>query len=205
MAEISSAEEEELKNALKSGTEVVQALMDIIADAVPDIDKLDVLEYLNTKILKLNDFNFEELRKKIAARGVAGLGVIGNESADKNLKVRVDAMLKHNIRPLIETDCSSYLPAILANGEKEARDKMISEGLAAIATLEDKDLNEGQRALKYKLTETRKSYIFQAVSLTEPDRKVDESTKEKGPIYEVTKETVMWEPSRIEFKDMTKK
>jgi hypothetical protein len=75
---------------------------------------------------------------------------------------------------------------------------MITESLAAIATMDDKDLDEGQRSLKYKIMNTRKSYIFQSTRIAESKDKAE------GKKYEIVKETVEWAPNRIIFKDMTK-
>lgn len=59
MPETSSAEEEELKDALDKGVDVVDKLTDMIVKFTgeDDIDKLELLNYMNDRILKLNDFD----------------------------------------------------------------------------------------------------------------------------------------------------
>ena len=65
MAETSSAEEEELKNALGTGVDVVEKLADMIIKYVPGVDTTELLNYLNNKILKLGDFDIEKMVKDV--------------------------------------------------------------------------------------------------------------------------------------------
>jgi len=58
MSETSTAEEAELKEALDSGTDVVQAILDLVQD-IPSINKKKVINYLNQKVLKLEDFDLD--------------------------------------------------------------------------------------------------------------------------------------------------
>lgn len=61
MAETSSAEEEELKNALDKGVDVAVKLADLYEKMLgPDVDKREVLEYINQKFLKLSDVDLDD-------------------------------------------------------------------------------------------------------------------------------------------------
>jgi hypothetical protein len=64
MAETSTAEENELKEALDKGTDIVQKFADMIVKNFGDsVDKTALFNYLNTKILKLNDFDLRKILK----------------------------------------------------------------------------------------------------------------------------------------------
>ena len=65
MAETSTAEEEELKNALDKGVDVVSKLSEYVETMFgPDVNKEELFDYLNKKFLKLNDFDLEKILKK---------------------------------------------------------------------------------------------------------------------------------------------
>lgn len=66
MSETSSAEEEELKDALDKGVDIVGKFMELVEGAVGeiDLDKKELLDYLNKKYLKLNDLDLEKMLKK---------------------------------------------------------------------------------------------------------------------------------------------
>jgi len=65
MAEGSSAEEEELKNALDKGVDVATKLADLYEKMLgPDVDKKAVLDYINKKFLKLSDIEIEDFLLK---------------------------------------------------------------------------------------------------------------------------------------------
>lgn len=73
--EVSSAEEEELKNALKTGVEIVEAFVDTV-DKVSDgnIEKVKLLDYLFGKIIKLDDFVLKDyLKTELAGTTAAAL------------------------------------------------------------------------------------------------------------------------------------
>ena len=67
MSETSSAEEEELKNALDKGIDVVDKVVSLIASNVEDIDKVELINYFNQKVLKLGDLDINKLRKSALA------------------------------------------------------------------------------------------------------------------------------------------
>jgi len=70
-AQISSAEEEEIKDALDKGADVCTKVLDMFEHiGVTEFeDKMDILAYLNDKILKLSDFDFAHLKNKITKKG----------------------------------------------------------------------------------------------------------------------------------------
>lgn len=76
LAEISSAEEEELKNAMDSGVDVVTKMADMIQNVVGEerVMKRDLLDYLMRKFMKLDDFDMDRMikldRDEIASREV---------------------------------------------------------------------------------------------------------------------------------------
>jgi hypothetical protein len=100
MSEVSSAEQEELKNGLQSGVETVDKFMGMMDSAFGDnIDKTSVLKYLNEKILKLNDFNIEDMMKKEKS----------SEEISKTVENKI-VDINENKKSIIESDLFSYLP-----------------------------------------------------------------------------------------------
>jgi intein/homing endonuclease len=71
MPEMSTAEEESLKDSLNSGTDVIAKFMsmmdDIEGEGGKKIDRVEVFNYLNEKILKLEDFDLTEFMTSIEA------------------------------------------------------------------------------------------------------------------------------------------
>jgi hypothetical protein len=72
LAEISSAEEEELKNAMASGIDTVDKFSDFIIKMVgaQNIDSIEFLDYLNQKFLKLDDLDLETLVVRGAGQNI---------------------------------------------------------------------------------------------------------------------------------------
>jgi len=60
MSETSTAEEEELKNALDTGTDIVTKFLDMLDSTGLKINKVGVIDFLNKKILKLGDFDLSQ-------------------------------------------------------------------------------------------------------------------------------------------------
>jgi hypothetical protein len=91
---ISSAEEEELKDALDKGVDIAQKLSDLIVGHLEDsgakVDKKEILNYVNDKILKLNDFDIDKMTDLVS-------------EAKKKFKSRI--ILRES-----GSDCFSYLP-----------------------------------------------------------------------------------------------
>ena len=64
MADTSTAEEEEIKDALDKGVDITEKMFDLMEKAVgSDLNKIELLDYLNQKILKLNDIELHKLLK----------------------------------------------------------------------------------------------------------------------------------------------
>jgi hypothetical protein len=64
MSETSTAEEEELKDSLNVGVDVVQKMVDMVINTLGEsVDRLKLLDYLNQKILKLEDLDLTSLLK----------------------------------------------------------------------------------------------------------------------------------------------
>lgn len=70
-AEINSAEEEELKDALDKGVDVAGKIADFLVAHIGEneLDRMEMLSYINQKFLKLPDLNFNELVKKVQDKG----------------------------------------------------------------------------------------------------------------------------------------
>jgi len=184
-AEISSAEEEELKNALNSGVDVVDKLMAIFKEHVPNLDSLDMLNYLNDKVLKLNDLDFDAMKQTVAAKGIAGLGVIGDSAKDNNIKQKVyEFKKKLKSRPKLESDCMSHLPDVTAEKNK------LDESLKVLVTTPDADLSEEQRHLKHKVMNTKKTMVF---------RMDEKENGDKGKDLKVVRENANWASCKVKF------
>ncbi len=68
-ADISSAEEEEIKDALEKGVDIADKLSDLVTKLTgEDVNKMEILQYVNNKILKLNDFDFQKLVSKVQSK-----------------------------------------------------------------------------------------------------------------------------------------
>lgn len=67
MPETSSAEEEELKDALDKGVDIVDKLADLVIKVFGDeqINKISLFNLLNTKILKFNDLDVKSIMKDV--------------------------------------------------------------------------------------------------------------------------------------------
>lgn len=63
MTETSTAEEETIKETLDTGVDVIQKMMDAAESAEPNVDKVKIFNYLNKKILKLDDFDLIDFLK----------------------------------------------------------------------------------------------------------------------------------------------
>lgn len=60
MGETSTAEEEQIKDALDTSSDVVSKFMDMVDNLGVKVDKVKILDYFNKKMLKLNDFKIED-------------------------------------------------------------------------------------------------------------------------------------------------
>jgi len=135
-AEISSAEEEEIKNALDKGVDIVDKILDTFekAGVKTEEQKLEMLDYLNQKILKLNDLDLKEMAKKVMA-------ATATEKKQKPKKIMP-----------VYSDLYSHVPHV--NGKK------LDEATKRMVQTNDSMLNESQRALKKKILSTEATKVF---------------------------------------------
>lgn len=69
MSQNSTAEEEELREALDKGADTVSKFMDMV-EKIENVDKVKVFNYLNQKILKLNDFDLTKMMLPVSQQVV---------------------------------------------------------------------------------------------------------------------------------------
>lgn len=62
-SEASSEEETQMKEALDKGVDVIGRYIEMVNTIDPTIDKAEVFDYLNKKILKFNDFDISKIKK----------------------------------------------------------------------------------------------------------------------------------------------
>jgi len=89
MTETSTAEEETIKETLDTGVDVIQKMMDAAEAADENVDKVKIFNYLNKKILKLDDFDLNDFMKttpKLEA------GMAGVEPGAEGMEPSIDQM-----------------------------------------------------------------------------------------------------------------
>jgi len=115
MAETSSAEEESLRESLDTGVDTIQKFMDMLSEFVPNLDRVEVFNYLNQKILKLEDFDVKDylLADQIP---LPELTAEANQLRFKKMAVE-HSLLVEKLRkgleappPLRNSDIHAYLP-----------------------------------------------------------------------------------------------
>jgi len=99
MSETSTAEEESLKASLDSGVDVITKMLGMLEN-IEGIDKVAVVNYLNQKILKLEDFDLNEFQEKFKVR-----------ESKKILEKKSE-----KITPVYDLDTLSYLPVGINEG-----------------------------------------------------------------------------------------
>jgi len=88
MPETSSAEEEELKDALNTGVDIVDKLSDLVVKLLGDgTNKVELLNYLNQKVLKLDDFDAGKF-----------MGVVSSKLESLNLSEQQKEEVKSELR-----------------------------------------------------------------------------------------------------------
>jgi len=96
MSETSTAEEEAIRDSLDKGVDTIQKIIQLMEDVDPEgIDKKKVVDYLNQKILKLEDFDLDDF-KKVMTTGF-------KESKESKNKPEIYI-------PVVNSDLMSYLP-----------------------------------------------------------------------------------------------
>ena len=93
MSETSTKEEEELKSALDTGVDTVDKLVELILKYNPDVDKTELFNYMNQKILKLNDLDLNRFKAGVSpesrerlAKEIAKGAKIESYNANTDLK-----------------------------------------------------------------------------------------------------------------------
>jgi len=103
MAETSTAEEAELRDALDKSADVVDKLAKLIIDyGDPTISRNKLLDYLNKKLLKLNDLDLESLCTKVASK-IGEAGVNGQK-----MKAEIERVFR--TQKLDNGDLCAFLP-----------------------------------------------------------------------------------------------
>jgi hypothetical protein len=64
MSETSTAEEEQLRDSLDTGVDVITKFMEMLESVAPNFDKVEILNYFNQKLLKLGDLDLKSYLKK---------------------------------------------------------------------------------------------------------------------------------------------
>ena len=168
-AEISSAEEEELKNGLSTGVDIVDKAVDMIVKNAGEgqIDKMELLDYFNRKVLKLNDLDLAKMRINVLERA-------GNKDEAKVLRELMEKNGYRNMREMSDSDLLSYLP------ECDKDKCKLDESLQTLVDTDDNNLDEEQKNLKAAIKSTHKAKIF----------RVSES-------QEVKEESLSWKSIRV--------
>jgi hypothetical protein len=121
MAETSTAAEKDIRESLDKGIDVSTKLIELLKETVgDDLNAIEVIDYLNSKILKLSDFEIRKMlkviEKKIGPLTTPDVNPFDEVSGDKltpESKVR-----KNIIRDSINSDLKAALPSIDGTGEK---------------------------------------------------------------------------------------
>lgn len=105
MSSPSTAEEKQLQENLAEGTETIERFMDMLEKVDSDLDQEKIFNYLNQKILKLEDFDLSQFKKGAQT-------IIVGESKENEYKRY----------PIYNTDLMSFLPLTTRKLLKEGRD-----------------------------------------------------------------------------------
>ncbi len=104
MSETSSAEEEQIKEALDTGADIVDKMMSLVLQIDPDLDKIGLFNYFSEKILKLNDLDLKDYKRTGEVRESKAISEIVRKRIDKILGKR------NNQYPISNLDLKAYLP-----------------------------------------------------------------------------------------------
>jgi len=145
MNEGSTAEEEQARDSLNKGMEVVQKMLDTIDAADPDhtIDRKKIIDYLNKKILKLEDFDLNNfLLNKVQP---ANPDVLSNESLVEAKDADLEEARRVAARGITNSDLMSYLPLNENAGGKFFDERHMAHWKSLyenVKVVEEKVLNE---------------------------------------------------------------
>lgn len=151
MGENSTAEEQLLKDALETSTDVVEKFMSMVDNLGVEVDKIAVMDYLNRKVLKLNDFDLRKFIKTpspVASEERAPLNmedldipIEGAEEEPEAPEAESPIVVDH-----IKREFYSYLPL---------NENMTSSVLSSMNESEWKTKYQ-DKSVKIKLTEVKK-------------------------------------------------
>ena len=125
MAETSNAEEESLKESLETGTDIIGKFMDMLSDIDKNIDKKAIFNYLNEKILKLNDFDLNDFltMQNIGEKDQSNVkDMLLTETVKKQkgtLKQKKSRLIREN------NDLAGYLPSDSTDWKKKFGDTKV--------------------------------------------------------------------------------
>ena len=115
MPETSTAEEEELKESLDKGADVVTKLVGMVVDTVgEEINTIDLLEYFNEKILKLDDFDIRSFLKS-TDQGLGEAKKVYEEAR------RIQQERRRTYRKNVNSDFLAMMPKVGKNGTRESK------------------------------------------------------------------------------------
>jgi len=106
MAETSTAEEGELRDALDKGADVVDKLAKLIIEyGDPTINRNQLMTYFNTKLLKLNDLDLDKMSTKVGA-------VVDSMTPEQKKAILESKALREKKVPVRDEngDLNSFLP-----------------------------------------------------------------------------------------------
>ncbi len=142
MSETSTAEEIEIVNSLNTSVDVAQKVFQLYDDAVGvDLDKKQLIEFLNNKILKLTDIEMDKLIKK------------GNKDAFKPVSEKPLSNEPNPFRESISPDLKSALP--LDKKEVEKVNESTGEKEKVVVAYENKDWNKNWAGKKVIIKEIK--------------------------------------------------
>jgi hypothetical protein len=97
MSETSTAEEDELATALDKNVDVCMKMLDMLKAVDPEADQRKALDYLNMKILKLEDFKSDEFLSQVNTNTI-------------NKEKIMDAIKRDRRKPMYNMDVMGALP-----------------------------------------------------------------------------------------------
>jgi len=112
LSETSTAEDEELKNALDTGVDIIDKYMKMFEEMNLNLDKVELFNYMNQKILKLNDLDLKDYVKS---------DTITSQEFRESIQKKVEEVKKKNKVDKISWNCDfmASLPLSESKGRYE--------------------------------------------------------------------------------------
>jgi len=137
MPEMSTAEEESLKESLKDGMEVVDGIMDtvdkVIEGTTSKVDKIEIFSYLNQKFLKLEDFDLKDFivsTEAIPECKRRSERMVHEKKIQELLEKAMHTRDKDRLFPkpvLFDTDLVSYVPTTIHDSKGKMNEKVVKK------------------------------------------------------------------------------